>query len=1675
MEPNPILENLLRFLAQLDPTDLEKTAVLGLLEELLSSLDGDDLFALNEPRFLQEKSAWSADSATEEERLNALRERDWQFDPGREPRFRLLRREVPLARAIIGGSQPQWAVGAAPERSIGPLTGRDGRRFWLDLYPIVRPVPLYRAAEQDPALLFFVSDFPQPHLVPDLGGRLLHRFQGMTLELEAGSFWVRADLLGLHAPAQAYIGLKIDSGRIALSKEAHNIFGKLTLGADTTCSVSLRLAEIDQGDQPPGGGKMRTPDHLEFHFSQNERGLDSAGDADWHLFGRPLTFDWNGQGRPIYDDDLRGVLIPLTADADTISVADADFGFARVQGGAAIRRSAWLLPAAEIDVMQPAAPGNNGAMAVQGNSDLSLTWAGLRDGPIFLPQPWIVQFPGLLLIIDQQAGNLLARQRFLLWQDAGAPYRSSVEVRYTASFPLLYAANDQGAELVMAQVDAEAKLDRPVDTAGSALQVRSRASALILGNTPELRLVYLFDENMISDNLPQATTTSQQLPEPISIALRNALFTITPVNSFFLFADLLDDEMVGEGNVLLLFGLYGMLPTLPDPYAANAGVFRELAEASRERRVVWLLLLNHIAWLKAAGSDPDLVQTNFHLLPLPQIRSALLSNAINLSMLFEPREPDPEDSSIAAAGARYQSELDQLWHFHFGRFYDQQFALLDVSTNADWMGVSLGWFSPESVRDVDNREKDRIFYEIYGVQQTGEQSQQLFPLQVRGLDLTAEGRFVRAFALPQNSWEPLINMTPPDISSDPPQGLNIYPNDGGPTLLFNTNRELVPIAPLPKVEELIAYFKSPAQGRTGALFTLPFGLRAFAEINKNRPQIADAGLRLNQEQFREGKLTGALQIQVNAPKRPDRSPTFIGSTLQLDNILGTNTGTLGGSVATIFNKEFFTDIGGYGSFGVPLTRIDFAGYGSSTFSRWENPNAVIAATSQTRFDIAIGRTAHEVVQVKSIIYPWAIHVVRTIIIFRAANGFVFRYDTGWQAESDGVYDFSYRVNVQGQVNPQPRPNPYEIHPGVVRGVFSVRNIKETKEIPPFKTTWQKNNGEKYINGDGIEQIVDGTTDAKFKNAQVILQPVYFDADVEIDYLKGGSAGGRTPARKMLGYVQLAPRGEPLSPELFRDLLREQRGSLGGPVDCLIDIGNSNQQMRVTRVEVSESVDSGGKPVFSGTSRGSVVLPKDGSWSVVQYVHGSGDVSPMADATAVPLIRQGKLGAAGGDLRLDSPLELLRPPQTDSVFFGLLQSTGTQKALFRQPRFQDNVKELLSEKPDFADAYRMLDSVGIFPNLKDTYPLDLGAYKTKIIEEGYRLLDELNPDAVLESALPDDPFYLINEGFLKLYIEYDKRDKKGNKQQDGKINFGFDAIAQDVGKRWLSKLNDIAMIVDLGPLTRLMMIKGKFDAEKGAAPTFKQPELEFSDELQPVIDLLEILAELQGGNYGAALEKGLEIAMSNSADSWAYAFHARKEIPLIRFPSPDPGPTTPLRLEASLSVGVYFNEVMALPASADQLIPSAGAFLAFYGRLSVMCISLAAATIYATGSVDLRLAADIKTGPSLFMKFGFGAEIVVGLPVIGNVSILYMVGVEISLDSSKIAVGAFLLYRGRAEILGGIVTVTISIEAKGTYTRIQNPQPMTNMTAQVTFGLDISIFLVINISFSESWQETRQIA
>jgi hypothetical protein len=286
------------------------------------------------------------------------------------------------------------------------------------------------------------------------------------------------------------------------------------------------------------------------------------------------------------------------------------------------------------------------------------------------------------------------------------------------------------------------------------------------------------------------------------------------------------------------------------------------------------------------------------------------------------------------------------------------------------------------------------------------------------------------------------------------------------------------------------------------------------------------------------------------------------------------------------------------------------------------------------------------------------------------------------------------------------------------------------------------------------------------------------------------------------------------------------------------------------------------------------------------------------------------------------------------------------------------------------------------------------------------------------------------------------------------------------------------------MKRLMIIKGNFDSKKGketgyegdqGGDGFPTPEIEFSDALQPVIDILQVLAQLSSGNYAEAMKKGLKIAMSNSGEIWEYKFEAGKDIPLVRFPPTDiayNSAQTPLKLEASLGIGVYFNAALKVTTDPKQLLPTAGAFLKFHGGLKVMCMSVGVGSIFAIGTVDVKIACDTKVGPSLALDFGFGVEVVVSLPVVGDVSVSYLVGIQMYADKNKVVVAALMRFRGHAELLGGIVSVTITIEAKGIIVR-ENDQ--TDCSAQVTFALDISIFLIIDISFSKTWGEDRQIA
>ncbi|MBK8429351.1 MAG: hypothetical protein IPL27_26870 [Lewinellaceae bacterium] len=1421
--------------------------------------------------------------------------------------------------------------------------------------------------------------------------------------------------------------------------------------------------------------QFRPPEGFELRLHQSTPGLTSVAGAGWNIYGEEKNFEWT-QGPATFNYLFSGVSVPMTPDLTDLNIAQSLSPVLNLSGLTAIENAAWLLPAAEMG--WPLSAEGAGMLSVRTKTGLLASCAGLLDvnqavtAPLQINRCWVNAAAGQLQIIALETATEYATQTLRLWQDSQARW-NDIRLKYPGIFPFIYQSNAAGTEALVSITNCEGKLDRPVGADQEPFNLQTKTSIYLRSYGPLSDYSLLYDENVIQDNQdPNDPAAGELTFQSRAIALNNALLTVSPINAFLLSGELSPQaDTFIESSLLYAFALVGYLPALPDPYAADTGVFKWMHIELEGREGVYRLnniqrlLIGAMHWQAAEAPGTSFIfgdladsEANLyiHMNPMLDLQRSL----------HEQNNTRAERAAKAAARFSLHAGVhlgEQAWleeydvNIRVNDVYRNHhfFSLLDVSTAADWMGVNVGYLDEQFI--FERR------FEVVTDQN---------PLSADGMDVVATGRLVRLFTVPQISWEPVLNKAKAtNVANDPPEGLLLFKDDGPPTLIGNTGSDTVPIAPLPVAEYLDEGYNNNPEFKAWSFFTLPFGMLGIARYNqevtiKNNPPVPGATIGRLQEQF-GGDIQTALQISTKGYLHPHNNRNFEGMTTQLYNLrspLGQdlNKSILSATVTQIFNNEFGPDGGKLIQRGVPVERYDFSGYGANLFSHWVDPYAVIAQTSQAKFDVWRGRTAQEVIQVRSIVYPWGIRVVRTITMYRNSAALVYRIDSGWRAESDGVYDFDTVID-DGIVE-----KGYGFHAGIVKGVFNVRNIVESDDLNPFTDNWFKTTGY-YINeNNGLATLVGAG-----QPLEVDLRPVYFDADVQIDGIIQGGIDGRTPSKRMLGYLQVAPRGVPISAELFRNLLLMQNG-LGGPVDCLIDIGESKQTMRLSRVEVQPSVEAG-KIVFVTAAKGTPVLPKDGSWSVVAHKKSTGEVLPISNSV-VPLIQRGLHPIANNN----NPLELANPgdlfnlnSEDRATQYAFLQNTDTQKVLFRNPSFLHGLQQLQSSKPDLADAYRLLNSKGIFPKIGDLPRLDFNGFQLNINDAGYQLQNLNVPGEILQQKLEDKTIFFINEKDVKVYAEYVKKDKNGAPEGvAGLANFNLDSTA--VAKQWTNKLDDVTMVVDLLDMKRLFRIRGKFDTEKGKAPGFTAPELLFSDEMQPVIDILQVLLSLSGGDYAGSLSKGLKIAMSNSPNNWEYKFQADKEIPVLRFPPAGTGGAiAPLRLEASLKLGCYFNVGMPYPEGGSPM-PSGGAYLEFGGKLSVMCVSVAAATVYAVGSCVLRVSADTIRGPGLYMKIGFGVELVVGLPVIGNVSVYFAAGVEVSIDTRIIVVGAFILFRGRAELLAGLVTIQIQIEASGKVRR-DLAAGRTDCIAQVTFSLDISIFLVINISFSKSFQENRQIA
>ena len=1156
---------------------------------------------------------------------------------------------------------------------------------------------------------------------------------GSSLTLGAGSVWISADALASGVPANSYVGLRIKGGTVGFGTTVPLGTTPIVVPANATISLALTL---DPATAPSGSGPgadaraavVTVPAQVTLTFAATTS-LTAAGNATLTAFGTTIAL--KSQAQPAHYDPVFGrVDFPFTPSPANFTVAQSHSTLATFAGQAAIFGAAWSLP---ISLGNPASLGvaaGAGGLALGLVPGLAVHWSG-HNAPAACGPCVLLSEPGLLAV-----GGFTARAPGAA-QSIDLQHNSSLRLSTTAPFAFRYTSAATGSESWAFLPQLVAVFDEPRTVNDDRVRLAGPALIVLLQTSTS---TLLFVEAVA----PQSAQSSIE-----SYCLKNLLLKAS--DPLVLFA-LVNIAGAGAGRVAvaLQFNLRFTLPILPDPYATNL--------LFDPRRAIDTGVIGVMTVVE--GWSPGKLPTLDLLLPARALNSVVVAPGTTGSVASSLRAAAAEDPD-AVMLAHLQAQFDTA----AGGSISGP-ALLDLSTNVAQFGV------------------------LFGTVPTAGTTAPAVAPSVADLYLQAPGTDVRVVTLPAVQWEPVLT---PNQTTPFPSPLS-YANSGQPVELGANSITLVPVAPRPAIDALLAAYNT-AHAEVAARFTLPFGIAAVATLQHSQfPIIPSPGLSEVQPSFSSSNLKGGDQISLRAARplflpSSGASPSLAGSAVQLHNARASGVPTTT-TVLTPIDDTFNSNFGpAAASPRVPVTRIDFSGFGESLFSDWRNPVDAAAIISKARFDVFVGRTSREVVQAYSVLYPYAVRVVRTITIERQNGAAIVRHDSGWQPVSDGHYSY-------------PKPD-LITHPGVVRAAVAVTNIRDT--------------GQRHTTPDGSE-----------------LMEVRFDCALTIENAVLGAGPNGVPVLDQLGYVQLTdpPNHGQLAPDQYAELLSAV-GPLGGLIDCTVDIGGTGQRMRLVHVGVAASPGMGG-PEFVMAAWGSPVLPGGGQWSFLRQ--GASDQAPVAvdPQQGVPVVRAGPATAAPpptSPYRFADPADLLHP-DSPAADYALLHATGTQRLLFPRPKLEATGAHAFTSTriPALADPFALATATGPFPRLDACIPFPNPNYALAIGAGG-------------NLALQPSPF-IYTTPVLKRVLRESSTARSIAYTADENNTPSVVTLAIDTASAspWSVNITNLSLANESGTLGEVTRVVGTVQASPTSATQLADSRFVFGPPLKPVAALVSFLEQ-----------------------------------------------------------------------------------------------------------------------------------------------------------------------------------------------------------------------------------------
>lgn len=1423
-------------------------------------------------------------------------------------------------------------TGMRPAVVHGPFRNEGGDWVWIDTFLTSRVTRVY------------------VHRV--IGGPILLALLPIDLEspdrLAAGSLWLKAAALVPGRQPDEFVGMRITGGTVELE-------GVLSsAGSSVTVDRRWRL-RVEPDLEVPQSGPVSTscpgtdaaqavvslPASAAFEFTPTGKACHFA-DAEATVYGSTIRLT-RSQDPPRYEHTARTIVVPGEPSESEFAFTDVRSDLWSVSGTATLGDCGWALPVSRLLPGGTVAGAEGvGALALGMVTPLQGDWQGL-SAPLRFPAAMLYVQPGSISMQATLAGSEVT-QRLRLWEEPGFPSRrSGIDFTADAQPGVLYEGRP-GSEDVRLRGRAVGHLDRPLAADGGRIPLTLPSGRLVLSRRAEGTGV-----TVVADDAGAAADP------PLAVMLENALLTVRPPGRLELTGRLAEDQ-VTEGELRLRCAGVGLLPTLPDPYAAN--------ELPRRAGGGSFVVLAAVSW--SASSAPEL-------------------------------------GFMAGHGVRRAAARDTVGR---GSEWEPTLVLLDVSGNADQFGVAI------PVEDMGT-------------------------LSVDGLWLKAPGDVAGIFTLPPISWEPMLTRTPVLGGGD--IELQAPPHDGGPAALQVRDETVGALAPRPL---LAAYLDALSVGQSfRARLPLPFGLVAYVDTLTDSGQEG-ANVYPNRPSF-AGPLVGGAQLAIrgrDSTASDGRDPELPG-----------HVEAEGDYPKSVLSANIYDRFVGDFSDRVPVRHYELSGYGASLFSDWRDRAAVGPAIIQARFDVLVGRTSHEVIQMQSVLYPLHVRVVRVITIDRTRGGWILREDSGWVAAGEGRLD--YKGDPAGLPNViGPAFSEDVRHPGAFEAAENVRNIRLS--APSFSLRARTGEPDQ--------------TSTKW-------QPVSFDCDIAFAEpadprltVSEGSSNRRAPARGCTGWILIdgpvywttaddgnqVRRVSPATAQQVFDLLAAQGPGLH-PVDCVLKLGGTEEEpglvLRAARVDVGCDQDEDA-PHLVAAVRGSPELPRDGAWSLARLTAGESAPKALDPSFPVPVVRPNGKHAGSGRWHLADPADITSLGDTASptIRYGFVQSLGTQKVFFERPRVGNDPKPLtLPRPPRLADMGALLGAVGAFPGLADAF--DFTTLRDLAVNGGGLEFDETFP---LNATKPTVLMDLGGPDALRVLLDYH--------DEHGLATKASIRVAPAETPRWQLSLTRVCFLVEYRG-DPLVSIFGTVKADEQNAPTVVDLWVGYGGVLEVLESLftnLQRVARFLPGAKGAGLKVGFTPGHLTVRNAFAVP-----NLPL------GAGQITDVAVNMGFDVCLAPRDVRFVAGLGSQAAP-------FRWIVSPLA---------GTGVVQVAIGSD---GLDILVQAGLGLGLAIDLGIASGAASVAL-AFELNTEPYPFEIRAILSGRASVDVLQGLASATLTLGAglgvipppelgqrpfvpPEIPPKLELPSVTVGFTASVSVGIHLSLCWVADVDWDGYWQFRQDI-